>query len=281
MLLLVDLDGVVYRQSEAVPGVPAVLAARAAAGDDVVYVTNNATAYHTDYLPRLAGHGAPVGPDRVVTSARASAAWLREEMPGVRRVLAVGASGLERELREAGFDVVSVGHAATRMHQEGIDGWAAAGHPDAVVVGLDPQMSYLRVAAAADCVRAGAVLVATNRDPIYPIENGYRPGAGAVVAAVATAARTEPRVVIGKPGPYLLQAGARLVGGDLRTAVMIGDSMTDIAAGRAVGARTVLTLTGVTTQAMADALPEAERPTRVVADAAGLEAALRELAARG
>ncbi len=279
MLLLVDLDGVVYRQSEAVPGVPAVLAARAAAGDDVVYVTNNATAYHTDYLPRLAGHGAPVGPDRVVTSARASAAWLREEMPGVRRVLAVGASGLERELREAGFDVVSVGHAATRMHQEGIDGWAAAGHPDAVVVGLDPQMSYLRVAAAADCVRAGAVLVATNRDPIYPIENGYRPGAGAVVAAVATAARTEPRVVIGKPGPYLLQAGARLVGGDLRTAVMIGDSMTDIAAGRAVGARTVLTLTGVTTQAMADALPEAERPTRVVADAAGLETALRELAA--
>ena len=279
MLLLVDLDGVVYRQSEAVPGVPAVLAARAAAGDDVVYVTNNATAYHTDYLPRLAGHGAPVGPDRVVTSARASAAWLREEMPGVRRVLAVGASGLERELREAGFDVVSVGHAATRMHQEGIDGWAAAGHPDAVVVGLDPQMSYLRVAAAADCVRAGAVLVATNRDPIYPIENGYRPGAGAVVAAVATAARTEPRVVIGKPGPYLLQAGARLVGGDLRTAVMIGDSMTDIAAGRAVGARTVLTLTGVTTRAMADALPEAERPTRVVADAAGLETALRELAA--
>ncbi len=281
MLLLVDLDGVVYRQSEAVPGVPAVLAARAAAGDDVVYVTNNATAYHTDYLPRLAGHGAPVGPDRVVTSALASAAWLREEMPGVRRVLAVGAPGLERELREAGFDVVSVGHAATRMHQEGIDGWAAAGHPDAVVVGLDPQMSYLRVAAAADCVRAGAVLVATNRDPIYPVENGYRPGAGAVVAAVATAARTEPRVVIGKPGPYLLQAGARLVGGDLRTAVMIGDSMTDIAAGRAVGARTILTLTGVTTRAMADALPEAERPTRVVADAAGLEAALRELAARG
>ena len=36
MLLLVDLDGVVYRASEAVPGVPQVLAARAALGDDVV-----------------------------------------------------------------------------------------------------------------------------------------------------------------------------------------------------------------------------------------------------
>lgn len=281
MLLLVDLDGVVYRSAEAVPGVASVLAARAAAGDDVVYVTNNATAYHADYVPRLAAHGAPVGPDRVVTSARASAQWIRDEMPAVRRVLAVGASGLERELREAGFDVVSVGHAATRMHQEGIDGWAAAGHPDAVVVGLDPQMSYLRVAAAADCVRAGAALIATNRDPVFPVERGFRPGAGAVVAAVATASRTEPRVVIGKPGPYLLELGARSVGADVRRAVMIGDSMTDIAAGRAVGARTVLMLTGVTSRAAADALVDDERPTRIAEDAAALEAVLAELAAEG
>jgi HAD superfamily hydrolase (TIGR01450 family) len=279
VLLLVDLDGVVYRQSEAVPGVPSVLSARAAAGDDVVYVTNNATAYHTDYLPRLQGHGAPVGPDRVVTSARASAAWIREHMPKVARVLAVGASGLERELREAGFDVVTVGHAATRMAQEGIDGWAAAGHPDAIVVGLDPQMSYLRVAAAADCVRAGAAFIATNRDPIFPTETGFRPGAGSVVAAVATASRREPDVSIGKPGPYLLEVGAKSVGGDLRTAVMIGDSMTDIAAGKAVGARTILVLTGVTTPEMAAALTDEQRPTRITADAAELEAALRELAA--
>jgi HAD superfamily hydrolase (TIGR01450 family) len=278
-LLLVDLDGVVYRSAEAVPGVASVLAARAAAGDDVVYVTNNATAYHGDYVPRLTAHGAPVGPDRVVTSALASAQWIHDEMPEVRRVLAVGATGLERELREAGFDVVSVGHAATRMHQEGIDGWAAAGHPDAVVVGLDPQMSYLRVAAAADCVRAGAALIATNRDPVFPVERGFRPGAGAVVAAVAIASRTEPRVVIGKPGPYLLELGARSVGTDVRRAVMIGDSMTDIAAGKAVGARTVLMLTGVTSRAAADALPEGDRPTRIAEDAAALEAVLAEFAA--
>src|SRR4051812_18296024 len=140
--------------------------------------------YHADYLPRLAALGAPVGPDRVVTSARASAIWMRDQLPDVRRVLAVGASGLERELREAGFDVVLAAHVATRMAQEGIDGWAAAGEPDAVVVGLDPQLTYLRIAAAADCVRAGAVFVATNRDAIYPTERGFRPGAGSVVASI-------------------------------------------------------------------------------------------------
>jgi len=279
VLILVDLDGVVYRASEGVPGVGPALAARAARGDEVVYVTNNAMHYHGDYLARLAGHGAPVGPDRVVTSARAAAIYLREEMPAVRRVLAVGASGLDRELREAGLDVVTATHAATRMSQEGIDGWAAAGEPDAVVVGLDPALTYLRIAAAADCVRAGAVLVATNRDPMYPTERGFRPGAGSVVAAIEVAARTTASICIGKPEPYLLRAAAGSVDGDLRTAVMVGDALSDIAAGRAVGARTVLMLTGVTTREMADALSEADRPTCIAADATELAAALEELGA--
>lgn len=278
MLLLVDLDGVVYRASEAVPGVGSVLAARATLGDDVVYVTNNSMYFHADYLPRLAGHGAPVGQDRVVTSARATALYIRDHLPQVRRVLAVGAGGLDRELREAGLDVVGAAHAATRMSQEGIDGWTAAGHPDAVVVGLDQQLTYLRVAAAADCVRAGAILLATNRDPVYPTERGFRPGAGSVVAAVEVASRTTAVVTIGKPEPYLLEAAAHLAGADVTGAVMIGDALTDIAAGRAVGARTVLMLTGVTTREAADALAPADRPTRVAADADELGRVLEDLA---
>jgi HAD superfamily hydrolase (TIGR01450 family) len=278
VLLLVDLDGVVYRASESVPGVGPALAARVELGDDVVYVTNNSMYYHADYLPRLAHHGAPAVPDRVVTSARASAFYVRDHMPQVRRALAVGGNGLERELREAGLDVVMAAYAATRMSQEGIDGWAAAAHPDAVIVGLDPQVTYMRIAAAADCVRSGAALIATNRDPIYPTERGFRPGAGSVVAAVEVASRTMSQVSIGKPEPYLLEAAARLVGADVTRAVMIGDALTDIAAGRAVGARTILMLTGVTSREEADALSVDERPTRVAADAAELSRVLTELA---
>ena len=73
------------------------------------------------------------------------------------------------------------------MHQEGIDGWTAAGAPDAVVTGLDPNLTYLRLAAAADCIRAGARFIATNRDPVYPTERGLRPGAGSIAAALEAA----------------------------------------------------------------------------------------------
>ncbi|MCI0584277.1 MAG: HAD-IIA family hydrolase [Chloroflexi bacterium] len=278
MLLLVDLDGVVYRGADPVPGVAALLAERAAAGDDIVYVTNNSMHYRADYVTRLAGMGAPVTADRVVSAPRATALYLAEREPGVRRVLTVGASGLDRELRDVGLDVVGSAHVAERMAREALDGWAAAGHPEAVVAGLDPQLTYLRIAAAADCVRAGARFIATNRDPIYPTERGLRPGAGSVIAAIEAAAGVSP-VVIGKPEPLLLVEAAGVVGADPRDAVIIGDGLaTDIAAAHAVGARSILILTGVSSRAEAEALAPGLGPTAVAADADELRAALDGLA---
>lgn len=274
MLLLVDLDGVVYRGTDPIPGIASLLAARALGGDDVVYVTNNSMHYRADYVTRLAALGAPVSGDRVVSAPRATALHIAEHLPAARRVLALGAGGLERELRDVGLDVVTAAHAATRMTQEGIDGWAAAGAPDVVVVGLDPQVTYLRLAAAADCIRAGARFIATNRDPIYPTERGLRPGAGSIVAAVEAASRTTP-YVIGKPGPHLLEVAAATVGKRAADAVMIGDGLdTDIAAARAAGARAILMLTGVSTREQLDALPLEQRPDAVARDADELAAIL-------
>ena len=177
LLLLVDLDGVVYRGADPVPGVAAVLADRAARGDDVVYVTNNSMHYRADYVdpPRGDGRAGHAGPRRLVRPG--DGALPADHEPGVRRVLVLGAGGLERELRDVGLDVVTAGHAADADAPGGhrrLDGRRPA--PDAVVAGLDPNLTYLRLAAAADCVRAGARFIATNRDPVYPTERGLRPG---------------------------------------------------------------------------------------------------------
>ena len=204
--------------------------------------------------------------------------YLREHDPDIRRVLVLGAGGLERELRDEGYDVVGAGTAATRVSQEGIDGYAAAGRPDAVVVGLDPNLTYARLAVASDCIRAGAHFIATNRDPVYPTERGLRPGAGSIVVAVEAASGVVP-VSIGKPAPYLLEAAAHAVGRTPGEAIMIGDGIgTDLAAAHAVGARCILMLTGVTTRAQVQALSRADQPTAIAADAGELAAALERLA---
>jgi HAD superfamily hydrolase (TIGR01450 family) len=284
LLLLVDLDGVLYRGAAPVPGVAAVLARRASAGDDVVYVTNNSMWYRAEYVDRIAAMGAPVDVDRIVSSPRATALYLLDHEPTIRHVLTVGARGLDRELEDAGLRVTPAGDVADGMAgagfegTDGPDGFEAAGRPDAVVVGLDPQLTYRRLAVAADCVRAGARFIATNRDPVYPTERAIRPGAGAVVAAVEATTGVVP-ISIGKPEPYLLEEAASAVGRDPREAIMIGDGLgTDIAAARAVGARSILMLTGVSTRAQLDALPANERPTAVATDAAELEDALERLA---
>ena len=134
--------------------------------------------------------------------------------------------------------------------------------PDAVVTGLDPNLTYLRLAAAADCIRAGARFIATNRDPVYPTERGLRPGAGASPRRSRRRPASTP-LSIGKPAPHLLELAAEAVGRDPHEAIMIGDGIgTDLAAARAVGARCVLMLTGVTTRAQVEALPADEQPTR-------------------
>jgi 4-nitrophenyl phosphatase len=279
MLLLVDLDGVVYRGTEPIPGIAQLLAQRAAAGDDVVYVTNNSMWYRADYVERLAAMGAPVSADRVVSSPRATALYLRKVDPGLERVLALGGAGLGRELADVGFSVVMAGDAADRVIREGIDRFEASGRPGAVVVGLDPELSWERLAVASSSIRAGARFVATNRDPIYPTERGLMPGSGSVVAAIEAASGVTP-VSIGKPAPLLLQEAARVVGADPRSAVMIGDGIqTDLLAARAVGARCILMLTGVSTRAQAEALQGDARPDALASDAAELETALDQLRA--
>ncbi len=281
MLLLVDLDGVVYRGSQPVPGIAEVLASRAAAGDEVVYVTNSSMWHHADFVSRLTSMGAPVSPERVVNAARATAIYLSEQSPRPALTLVVGIEGLVRELRDVGLEIVRAAEAADRWTASGRDTAAAIAGVDAVVVGLDMDFDYARLAVAAGAVRAGARFVAVNRDPIHPIEHGLAPGAGSLVEAVAIASGIEP-VAIGKPEPLLLELAAHAAGSPVSEAIMIGDSLTaDIPAATAAGCRSILMLTGISNAADAADLAAAARPTEIAADANELALVLERLSRSG
>jgi glycerol-1-phosphatase len=84
---------------------------------------------------------------------------------------------------------------------------------------------------------------------------------------------------IGKPEPHLFELAAEAVGRRPADAIVIGDGIgTDLAGAKAIGARSVLMLTGVTTRAQVEALPDGARPDAVAADAGELAAALEALA---
>ena len=111
--------------------------------------------------------------------------------PGTTAVV-LGEDGVLEALADRGVTVVPEGPA------------------DAVVVGWTRHFTYDDLARAVAAVRAGARFVATNADATYPTPDGVIPGAGSILAAVATGAEAEPEVA-GKPHRPTADAIAALV----------------------------------------------------------------------
>lgn len=249
-LLIFDLDGVVYRGDEAVPGAADLISRLRADGRLVRFATNNSTATRREYVDRLARHGIVASEDEIVTSSSATVEHLRLHLPEVRRVLALGAAGLLAELIDGGLEAILADDAAP-------DGWDGGPLPeayDAVVAGLDQEISYRRLGIAAAAIRAGACFVATNADVRYPTPDGFVPGAGAVVAALEATTGVPP-LVIGKPQPAMFTAILERARVDAGQALVIGDNPdADIVAAHRAGIASVLVLTGVADEHAAAAL---------------------------
>ena len=250
-VLLADLDGTLYQGPDAVPGAVEAVRGAGERGVRTVYVTNNASRSPHDVAGHLADLGFPAGPDDVRTSSQAGAAMLAEQLPTGASVLVLGTEALVDE-------VTGVGLTAVRRADGAV----------AVVQGHSPDTGWRDLAEATAAIRAGAIWVATNVDPTLPTERGPMPGNGSMVAVVRTASGARPQVA-GKPAPRLLQEAVALA--SARRPLVIGDRLdTDIEGGTAVGAPTLLVLTGVSTARDVLEAPQPQRPTYLAADLTGL-----------
>jgi len=239
-----DLDGVVWRGTDTVPGAPEAVAALRAAGVPIAFVTNSAMRTPAQVAAKLAHHGIPDAEPEVVTAAMAAATMITAG----ERVVAIGSEGLTHALEAAGAELVSSTPA------------------DAVVVGITMTFDYGAMTRAMRAVDGGARFIATNTDPTYPSNDGLLPGNGALVASITTATGVRPEVA-GKPHEPI----ARLVRARLgATGLMVGDRPdTDGLFAHAVGYDFALVLTGVTGR---DDLPVEPVPTEVADDLRSLVA---------
>jgi 4-nitrophenyl phosphatase len=246
--LICDLDGVVYRGSGSIPGAREALEQADRAQFNLLFCTNNSSrtrAQVADKIRSLVGY--PADPGQIVGSAEAAALLLAETKPPT---FVLGGEGLVEELGRYGVEVLPEGG-------------------EAVVVGLDPSLTYDRLRIASELVAGGARFIASNNDPTYPTENGFWPGAGSILAAVEIASGRKAEVA-GKPYQPMrdllrrkLQPGPVWVVGDRPD--------TDLALAAAEPEwRSILVLTGV----IADETQAFPQPDVVAVD---LRAAIAEL----
>jgi glycerol 3-phosphatase-2 len=252
-LAMLDLDGVVYIGSDAVPGAPEHVAAARAAGMRVAFITNNASRPPGVVAEHLRELGVEAGPDDVVTSAQAAGRVLSDRLGAGARVVVLGGQGLADAVAEAG------------LVQVGVDEDA-----EAVVTGYGPDVLWGQIMRAAVRIKGGLWWVASNTDLTFPTTFGVAPGHGVLVETLRRFTGVEP-VVAGKPARPLLDETVRRCGGD--RPLMVGDRLdTDIEGAHAAGVDSLLVMTGVTGLAELVAAGPELRPTYISADLAGLDA---------
>jgi HAD superfamily hydrolase (TIGR01450 family) len=120
-----------------------------------------------------------------------------------------------------------------------------------VVVAGHDAFDYSELKAATRALLEGAAMIAADRDPTFPAEDGLSPGTGAIVAALEYATARNAHVV-GKPAPEIFKTALDRLGPG-RT-LMIGDRLdSDLAGAAAAGLDGAIVLTGVSSRADADA----------------------------
>lgn len=261
---IIDMDGVLWHGDTPLPGLAELFASLHERRIPYVLATNNATRIARQYSDKLAGFGIEVDPERILTSAEATARYLRREHPEADTVYVVGEPALERAMTEQGLTVIGA-----REVRAG----AAA---QVVVAGLAREtLDYERLAMAALLIRRGAHFVATNADATFPAEIGLLPGAGAIVSLLETASGGAA-TVIGKPHSHLFTEALARLGPGVRSPAMVGDRLeTDILGGNDAGLITILVLSGVAERADIDT--SGIRPDFVID---GIAALIREIAGR-
>ena len=245
-----DLDGVVYRGEQPLPGAVPTIETLRRLGHQVYFFTNNSTLTRSDYVRKLGRMGIPADPDHIMTSAYATALYLVEKGAQGASVFVVGEAGPREELKAVGMKLVEDG---------------LSEKVDYVVVGMDRNFSYDMLMKAQQAILGGAKFIATNRDATFPLEAGrIVPGGGAMVAAIEVATGVTP-VLIGKPETYAMRKVLELAGTTPENSVIIGDRLdTDVLVGKRIGATTVLVLTGITTEKDLRSAPPEMQPDVVI-----------------
>lgn len=225
---LIDLDGTMYRGTEQIEAASDFVAQLVKNQLPYLFVTNNSSQTPEQVAEKLTQFNIHANTESVFTTSQATANFIWEKKQEAK-VYFIGEEGLRQALQKRGLELVE-------------------SDPDFVVMGIDRDISYEKLAKACIAIRNGATFISTNADIAIPTERGLLPGNGALTSVVAVSTNTQP-IFIGKPEGIIVDQALQVLGTDKIDTLMVGDNYdTDIKAGINCGLDTLLVHTGVTSR---------------------------------
>jgi 4-nitrophenyl phosphatase len=227
--LIIDMDGVLWLDETALPGLIPFFDFLNQRANPYILATNNASKTPGQYVEKLARFGVTIEPEHVLTSPLATAAYLKQTFKPGTPVYVVGQEGILEAMSQAGFTLVNDLSQAAEV----------------VVAGVDFTLTYDKLKYATLHIQRGARFVGTNGDVTFPAAEGPWPGAGAILAAIQAATGINP-ITIGKPERLMFDIAVEKMGSDPTRTAMLGDRLeTDILGAQRAGLKTILVTTGI------------------------------------
>jgi 4-nitrophenyl phosphatase len=232
--LILDMDGVLWEGESPLPGMAEFFRFLREREIRFVLATNNASLTVESYLQKLARMSVAAEPEEILTSATATAEYLKSVARPGERAYIIGEEGLIRAVESAGIQAA------------GPDALDA----DYVICGMDRGLNWNKLANATINLNHGARFIGTNGDVTFPTERGISHGNGAILAALTAASGIRPKI-IGKPYPAIMQMAVARLGLPKARIAAVGDRLeTDILGAKNAGLKSILVLTGVTSRKM-------------------------------
>lgn len=225
------MDGVLWRDNEAIANLPQIFDTIRKLGLSFVLATNNSTKNVSEYLDKLACFGVHLEADKILSSAQVSLSYVQDNYPPEACIYIVGSDSLIDSFEQNNLKVLDLDESSVC---------------DLVIVGLDIKLTYDKIRYASQLIRNGADFLATNTDLTYPVPGGLIPGAGTIVKAIEVASGKKP-LIIGKPETPLFNRAIKTMQIKTEEAMAVGDRLeTDILGAQNAGLLNALVLSGVT-----------------------------------
>ncbi len=227
---LIDLDGTMYRGKEKIEDAVDFVKTLVERNIPYLFVTNNSSRTPEQVAEKLTTFDIPATEQHVFTTSLATANYIYERDKNAT-IYVIGEEGIKTAIDHKGF---------IRSEE----------NPDYVVIGIDHNITYDKLATACLAVRNGATFISTNGDIAIPTERGLMPGNGSLTAVITVSTTVQP-IFIGKPEGIIMEQALKVLGVNKEDTLMVGDNYdTDIMAGINSGIDTLLVHSGVTTKEM-------------------------------
>jgi HAD superfamily hydrolase (TIGR01458 family) len=220
--LLIDIDGVVYNDSQTIPGAAETIKTIQQKNIPFRFITNTTMKSRKTLQKKLAGFDIHVPEKNIFSAAYAAAKFIRNQ--GKTKCLLLIDDDARQEY--ADFDLQSE-------------------KPDYVVVGdLGDKVTFEILNTAFQKLFDGAELIALQKNRFWLSDKGFALDAGAFVALLEYAANKES-ILIGKPSKAFFETALKDLNCSTNEVIMIGDDIeSDIKGAQAMGIKGVLVRTG-------------------------------------